>query len=373
MIALRKLAPAWAEAPIRLVAARGLFRGAVARALLLDRNVDFWLGELDRTWSISELRARVVEVIDETHDVKTFVLAPGSGWTTPRAGQFVTIDVEIDGVRLRRCYSLSSAPGDGRVAITVKRVAGGLVSRHLHDHVGPGSVLGLGQPAGDLVLPAIVPPKLAFVSGGSGVTPLMSVVRDLAHRGALGDVVFVHAARSRADVIFGAELEALAARHPGFRLVLRLDDAGAERLDDATLRAVVPDFAERETYLCGPGPMMDAIERLWARTPVARTLHTERFAPARPASTTAPGGVVALRLARSGKTVVAAPGTILEQLERAGERPPSGCRMGICGTCRCTVRAGTVEDVVTGVVSSEPDREIKLCVSVARSDVELAR
>ena len=372
MTALQTTTPAWANAPLRLRAARRLSTSAVARRLFLDRQVDFWLGQLHPAWSLTELRARVVQVIEETHDVKTFVLQPGGAWPGHRAGQYVPVEVEIDGVRVRRCYSIASAPGDARVAITVKRVPGGRVSGFLHDHVRAGAVLGLGAPAGDFVLGDAAGSGLLLLSGGSGVTPGMSMLRELAARGEVRDVVFLHAARSAADVIFRDELRSLDRAHRGLRVILRLDDeALAGPLDEAELRARVPDFAARETFLCGPPGMMDAMERLWAGAGARDRLHLERFVAARPRPATPTEGVT-LRLSRSGRSLPVGPGTVLEQLERAGERPAYGCRMGICQTCRCRKRTGTVLDVLTGAVSSEPDEEIRLCVSVARSDLDLA-
>src|SRR6266545_3524542 len=174
----------------------------VARRLLLDRQAEFWLGEL---------RARVVAVISETPDVKTFVLRPNGAWRGHRAGQHTTIELEIDGVRVRRCYSISSAPGDQLPAITVKRVPGGRVSGWLHDHVQPGHVLRLAPAAGDFVLPERAPQRLLLLSGGSGITPVMSMLLDLATRERISDVVFVHHARAEGDVIFRAALAGLAA------------------------------------------------------------------------------------------------------------------------------------------------------------------
>src|SRR5687767_621537 len=122
------------------------------RRLFLDRQAAFWLDQLHATWSPREIRARVVEVITETPDTKTFVLRPNRHWKGHRAGQYTTVEVEIDGVRVRRCYSIASAPSDAHLRITVKRVAGGRVSPWLHEHVRPGDVLVLGPAAGDFVL-----------------------------------------------------------------------------------------------------------------------------------------------------------------------------------------------------------------------------
>jgi ferredoxin-NADP reductase len=343
--------------------------------LFLDRQAEFWMGELDPVRSLGEPRARVVEVVEETRDTKTFALRPNAAWSGHRAGQYTSVEVEIDGVRVRRCYSISSAPGDAFVSITVKRVSGGRVSTWLHEHVRAGDVLRLGAPAGDFVLPSPTPKKVLLLSGGSGITPVMSMLRDLAACDAIDDVVFVHHARSRADVIFGDELADLAARHAGLRLVLCLDDdaSGPGGFDEAYFATQVPDFGERSTFLCGPTPLMDRAERLWERVGASDLLELERFTPAlRPLPTMPATGGVQVRLRRSARNVVAkGQGSLLEQLERAGERPPHGCRIGICRTCKCRKQSGTVQNLVTGEVSSEPDEEIQLCISSPRSDLEL--
>lgn len=347
------------------------FAGRLVRA----RQVDFWMRELvDPAWSLDTLRARVVDVVPETHDVRTFVLAPNRLWLGHRAGQFVPVSVEIDGARVTRCYSISSAPGDARVTITVKRVPGGRVSTWMHERVRPGDVLTLGRPAGDFVLNPSVRRKLLLVGGGSGVTPLVSMLRDLDRRDAVHDVVFVHAARSARDVIFARELDALAKEHPGLRVVYALDDdPRAGRLDSSALRRAVPDLASRDAMMCGPLGMMSALTPTWTEAGLAHRLKTERFvaAPRPLVPARAPAGKVSLVLA--GRTVEADGGaTLLEQLEAAGERPESGCRMGICNTCVCRKRAGVVENVVTGELSTEPDEDIRLCVSRARTNLELA-
>lgn len=392
MVAASPSAPAGAaSAPLRARAAVRAATLTVARHLTLDRQLDFWMREIDPTWSLHTLRARVVEVIAETHDVRTFVLAPNALWPGHRAGQFVTVEVEIEGVRTQRCYSLSSAPGARHVAITVKRVPGGRVSSWMHDRVRRGDVIRLGMPAGGFTLPATSSarptPKLLLLSGGSGITPVMSVLRDLAGRNAVDDVVFLHAARSRRDLVFARELELLALRHPGLRLSFFLEDDRSRggRLDGEKLDAAVRDLAERDTMLCGPPGMMDALAPRWTGTGLAHRLKTERFAaprlvalPVNDAPNDTPANAQAvprpkLALVRSGRTVVTgSTGTLLEELERAGERPLHGCRMGICNTCLCRKRSGVVEDVVTGAISSEPDEDIRLCVSRARTDVELA-
>lgn len=321
-----------------------------ARRMFLDRQAAFWLAPL------TERRARVLEVIDETPDVKTFVLQPDARWRGHRAGQFVAIEVELAGRRVRRCYSIASAPTSARrFAITVKRVPGGRVSGWLHDHLRPGMSVRVAPAMGAFVVPealAVARPLL-LVSGGSGITPVMSILRDLAVRLAVRDVRFVHYARTRADVAFLAELRTLEARHPGLTVDVILDDVDGG-FDEVRLAALVPDHAARATYLCGPTGLMARVERMWADAGASARLTVERFVAA------------PLAIATGG------PGTMLEQLERAGERPASGCRLGVCHSCTRVKRRGTVENLLTGAISSACDEKIQLCVSVAHGDVELA-
>lgn len=353
------------------------------RRWFLDRHAEFWLRELGTTRSFIAPRARVVDLIDETADTRTLVLAPGRRWPGHRAGQYVPIEIEVDGARVRRCYSISSggaSPGARRIAITVRRVPGGRASTALHQ-LRCGAVVGLGTPAGDFVLDAPVAPKLLLVGGGSGITPIMAMIRDLADRrqGETGHardgrgVIVIHGSRTAAEAIFGAELASLAARFDWLRIHARRDDdVESGRLDTQGLRTLVPDLAEREIFVCGPLGLMEVVTQAARDVGALHRVHQERFvAPA--ARSAGAGGAVTVALLRTGVEVVAAgPGSLLAQLERAGQHPVFGCRMGICHSCRCRKLRGTVEDSVTGVVSSEPDQDIRLCVSLARSDLELA-
>lgn len=340
------------------------------RHWFLDRHAEFWLGQLGSAWSPTELRARVVEVIDETVDTRTFVLAPNRHWPGHRAGQYVAIAVEINGMRVRRPYSISSGasgPGD-RIAITVKRVDGGKVSTWLHERLRAGHVIGLGRPQGDFVAPAALPGAtrpLLFVAGGSGITPVMAILRDLEARKQLGDVVVLHSARTAEDAIFGRDLAVMATQQPGLRLVAHRT-AGVGRLDAVTLAALVPDMATREVYVCGPAGLRELV-----RSVAGERSHEEAFTAPMvclpPQDTTTRTAQL-----RDRRVSLVGGGTVLQQLERAGEQPAYGCRIGVCHTCRCTKKAGAVLDLTTGRISTEPDEEIRLCVSIARSDLELA-
>jgi ferredoxin-NADP reductase len=258
--------------------------------------------------------------------------------------------------------------------ITVKRIAGGRVSTWLHDRVRAGDVIGLGPAQGDFILPQAPPNTLLLYSGGSGITPVMSILRDLDRRDLVSDVVFVHHARSRRDVIFAGELARIAARRPGLRIVLRLDDEldGAPPFDRAWLADTVPDFASRPTYLCGPAGLMAAVEDCWHRAGATGRLHREQFAAAPVTATATDLGRARVTLHRARRTVeLDRNRPLLDALEAAGEQPAHGCRMGICNSCACRKRTGAVRNLTTGDISTEPDEQIRLCVSAPVSDLEL--
>lgn len=343
---------------------------------LLEREVlSYYLQDLNPLWSLTGLCARVVDVIDETHDCKTFVLRPNWQWPGFVAGQNVGVSVEIDGVQQRRRYSMSCAEGTGRqFQITVKRVADGHVSGWLHEHVAVGDVLDLAMPAGDFVLPQLLPQQLLLLAGGSGITPLMSQLKTLLARGYAGDIVLACFVRSPADRIFGAELDALAAEHVNLRVQWCFENDGAggkpERFSARQIARRVPDYSERHSMLCGPAGFMEAVRAHWEQQGLTQQLQFEYFGtpPLNPAA----GGVQAeVLLGRKARSISAAPDKpLLEALEAAGESPAHGCRMGICHECKCRKSSGSVRNILTGAVTSG-EEDIQLCVSVAAGDVTL--
>lgn len=352
--------------------ATSLWRSPWLRPLNDLYAIDDLLAQVHPTWSLGRIKARLRCVVQETPDTRTFVMRPNHIWPGFCAGQHVLVEVEIDAVRHLRAYSLSSVATDGRlVAITVKRQPGGKVSNWLHDHLRPGDVLTLGAPAGDLVLPTSVPPHLLMLSAGSGITPLMSMLRELRARGYAGDVAFVHSCRSHEYAIFGAELEHLAATWPRLRLHLHFSgDAG--RLDVHTLTVLVPDYAACHTLLCGPEGFMATFQEHWRGRGIEDRLRLEHFGV--PAAPLAADGNAALtvRSVRSQQTFTATGAVpLLVEAERAGLRPPYGCRVGICHACQCVKLNGTVENLRTGKVSSEPNEPVQLCITRARSDLVL--
>ncbi len=329
------------------------------------------LADLHPLLSLTQVRARIVKVIDETASAKTFVLTPNALWAGAAAGQFVRVRVEIDGRFVERAYSLCSAPGARRLAFTVKRQEGGLVSNHLHDHAKVGGVLTISQAHGEFVLPEQLPAQMLLLSAGSGITPVMAMLRDLHQRQYQGDVVFLHVCRSQQDLIFAKQLQAIAADYAELGLMLHFDDSQGRFTPKALLQAV-PDLAQRSTWMCGPAGLMDAVHAYWVDEALPLPLYSERFVGTPFLPTTAPGTPVNVEFAASGKrftTVGVEP--LLLQAERAGLTPKYGCRIGICRSCQCVKASGTVENLLTGEISSAPNELIRLCISTARSDVAL--
>lgn len=357
------------QVPLRRRLATGLRNGGALLATPLLPG-DF-LGLVNPLWGERELRARVERVVPEASGAVTLVLRPGRGWAGHRAGQWVRVGVDVDGVLHRRSYSLTAPPRpDGTVSITVSPQRDGLVSGVLV-RARPGDLLRIDQAAGEFVLPAGPSRPLLMVTGGSGITPVMGMLRELAARGELPDVVLVHAARTPDDVIFRDEMRALAAAHPRFRLVEH-HSATSGRLTAEGLCALVPDWRARETWACGPAGLLDAVEEHWAASGVPHLLHTERFRPKLAVPGDPAGGGGAVTFSRSGTTVAADGATpLLDAGEAAGVLLPSGCRMGICFTCVVPLRTGRVRDLRTGRVHGEEGDLVQTCVSAAAGTCEV--
>lgn len=305
--------------------------------------------------SLTNVRARVVRIVDETATTKTFVLQPNALWAGSLAGQFVRVQLEINGRRVERAYSVSSRPGARRIAFTVKRQDQGLVSQHLHTALKAGDVLTISQAMGEFTLPDVLPAKMLLLSAGSGITPVVSMLRDLKARGYQGDVLFLHVCRAPDDLIFANQLQALAAGFSGLRLVVHYD-ASAGLFTPQSLARHVPALGQRSTWMCGPAGFMDAISAYWETQGLESKLFSERFVGAPVLPSTAPGTPVQLTFANSA-TFFTTHGNdpLLVQAERAGLAPKHGCRIGICRSCQCVKTSGTVENLQTGEVSSAPN------------------
>jgi ferredoxin-NADP reductase len=280
----------------------------------------------------------------------------------------------VDGVFHWRAYSLTSDPGrpDGFISVTPKLVDTGVVSPYLVKRARPGDIVRLGGVEGSFVLPDAPPDRALFVSAGSGITPIMSMLRDLDRRDALGDVVHLHSARTPGDVIFGEQLRAMAQRHPGFQLHEQMTGSDGriepERLDD-----LCADWREREAFLSGPADMLEAMTEHWERAGLRDRLHLERFQPIIGQGDGELGEGGTIRFVDSDVEATS-DGTepILVAGEQAGATLPYGCRMGICHTCVGRLCSGRIRDLRTGEVSGTAGEVVRTCVNAPEGPIEIA-
>src|SRR5690349_16660526 len=251
-----------------------------ARAFTTPLVPDDYLEMISPLWSTRELRGRVERICRESGDAVTVEVRPGHKWDGHEPGQYIRVGFDIDGVRHWRAYSLTSEPDrpDGFVSVTPKLLESGKVTPHVHRGLKPGDLVFLSDVEGQFVLPDPPPEKLLFISAGSGVTPIMSMLRSLERQDAMDDVVQIHSSRTPDDVIFGEELRALARGHDGFRLCER-HTASEGRLGPADIERICPDWRERETFASGPGALLDALSEHWDAHGDCERLHMERFQP----------------------------------------------------------------------------------------------
>jgi ferredoxin-NADP reductase len=243
----------------------------------------------------------------------------------------------------------------------------GFLSTHLVGGLAPGTVVRLAAPRGEFVMPDPAPASVLFMTAGSGITPVMSMLRTLARRDQITDVVHLHSAPTESDVMFASELDALQQAHDGYRIRLRSTRTEG-RLDLARLGEEVPDWRQRQTWACGPEGMLDKAEQVWSAAGIAERLHLERFAVSK-AAVHGQGGTV--EFARSGKTVTVDAATpLMDAGESVGIQMPFGCRMGICQSCVVGLVDGHVRDLRTGA-EHEPGSRIQTCISAASGNCVL--
>jgi len=345
--------PRW---PLRLA------RRAVSPALF-----DFWAGRINPLWTLEQPVARLLSRSAASRDAVTLVLRPNAHWKGMRPGQHVMLGVTIGGRRLVRSYS-PTVLADGSLAITVKGIERGVVSRHLATDARPGDIFTLDTAFGEMVLDA-PHESLLLLAAGSGITPMRSMLRALAAQGMPVNVDLLYWARRRDELCFVDELDALAAAHPRFhvRYLLTREDAPDARIDTAALDHVA-GLETRRVLACGPGGFVQAA-RTRLHGSVAR-FDAEAFSA--PVQVDTGEGDVEVRLARSDLTLRLPRGkSLLEGLEAQGIKPRHGCRMGICNTCACGRQSGTTRHTLTGDLSSEPSSQVRLCVSAPGTDLIL--
>ena len=356
--------------------ARTLLGSRAVAALTSPHGVDRYLEIVNPMWAAHEARARLVDIRREVDvpgepPVATLTFQPTSTWAGHRPGQYVQLSVDLPGGRrLTRCFTLSShssRPGE-RFTITMRANPDGEVSRYLVEQAQVGQIVHLGQAEGDFVLPDRVPDHVLFITGGSGITPAMSMLRSLLLRTHRGRITFVHYARSADHQIFREELDEIRAAGYGIDVHLIYPERGGRNFSALELERIVPGFRDVDTWLCGPAPLVEAVRAAYEADGPNDRLRVEYFKPPRVSGIA--GGQ--LRFERTGTASDNDGASILEQAEAAGLTPTFGCRMGICFGCVTTKTEGTVRNLLTGETSSLPDEEIRICVSAPHGDCSVA-
>ncbi|MER8527651.1 hybrid-cluster NAD(P)-dependent oxidoreductase [Mesorhizobium sp. M0494] len=323
-------------------------------------------------------------VIDETHDVKTFVLTPTSDrMFCFSAGQYVLVHLRINGAAVTRSYSVSSPPTRPLdLQITVKRTPGGLVSNWLHDNLMPGDGIEIEGPLGSFNLDDLPHAKSLFLSGGSGITPVMSMLRAFTDRAADQDIRFIHSARTPEDIIFRLELDALAARFPNVKVtcICSQEDAAwrgpTGRIGSQMLLNLVPDLHSRTIFACGPESYMKTARGCLEAIGLARSQYHEESFGGGNSSRSVPASKVSssVRFVRSGIAHDCAPGeTLLEAARQCGVYVPTACQQGVCGTCRIAKLSGEVvmDDVGGLTLEDKSAGYVLACCSRPQGDVLL--
>jgi ferredoxin-NADP reductase len=334
---------------------------------------DDYLELVNPLWSTRELRGRIERIERETSNAVTVLIKPGWEWEGHRPGQYLRLGIEVDGVHHWRAYSLTSDPQrpDGFISITPKLVEAGKVSPFLFNGVRPGTIVRLGGVEGSFVLPEKLPERLLFISAGSGITPIMSMLRDIARRGELDDVVHLHCARTVGEVIFADELHTLDARHAGYRLHEQLTGEHG-RLSPDHLDGLCSDWREREAFVCGPAGLLEAMSGRWKRDGDPERLHVEHFQPDTRVGDGERGQGGTIDFCSSGVQASSdGEQPILIAGETAGAELPYGCRMGICHTCVGRLRSGQVRDLRTGRVHGQPGEMLRTCINAPEGAVEI--
>jgi stearoyl-CoA 9-desaturase NADPH oxidoreductase len=349
------------------------------RALSLIRSFtspllpDDYLELINPLWSTRELRGRIERIEREGPDAVTVLIKPGWDWPGHRPGQYLRLGIEVDGIHHWRAYSLTSDPGraDGCIAITPKLVADGKVSPFLCNRARPGMVVRLGGVEGSFVLPDTPLERLLLLSAGSGVTPIMSMLRGLDRTAQLTDVRHIHSSRTSEGVIFARELRELHARGGGYRLHEQITGEQG-RLTPARLDEICPDWRERETFLCGPAGLLETMTEHWRAQGEPARLHVEHFQPSADLGQGEHGAGGTIRFCNSGIQATS-DGTqpILAAGESAGASLPFGCRMGICHSCVGRLREGQVRDLRTGRVHGAPGELLRTCINAPEGAIEI--
>jgi ferredoxin-NADP reductase len=345
---------------------------SATKALTTPLLPDDYLALLNPRWSTRELTGTVVRVRRETPDATTVVIKPDFPWPGHRAGQYIRLGMEINGIRHWRAYTITADPEhpEGVLSVTVKYTEGGRMSPIFVQQVQPGQKVFIGEVEGEFGIPTPCRDKQLFMSAGSGITPIFSMLREMERRECLTDALHIHSSREPDDMIFGKILRRMAKRQDGYRLH-EIHTGNQPRFAPDQLDELCPDWREREAFLSGPRELIDAVTERYEQEGLTDQLHTERFQPViGEGGGDGTGGTVHFRV--TDCEAKCEPGqSILVGGEEAGATLMFGCRMGICHTCVGRLREGAVRDLRNGEITEASGQMIRVCISAPEGHVEV--
>lgn len=343
-------------------------------------------------------RLKVVGIFSETHDVKTFRLAMPTGEPLPftyEPGQFLTFTLTIpeQGKPVKRSYTIASSPTQrDHIELTIKREDQGLVSRYMHDTVVLSDLLDVKVPSGRFYFNGSDTDNVVLISGGVGITPMMSAVRYLTDQCWPGAIYFLFCARTNNDFIFQQELTYLQARHKNLHVLVSMTRAEGTswmgpqgRFTPQLINDFVPDIVSKEIHICGPQPMMDGVTSMLKELGVPEMLiKTEAFGAAPVAKKSSPSAstatapssdtAITAHFLTSQKTAtMTADETVLEAAEAVDIDIENSCRAGSCGSCMVKLVSGNVEmDVDDGLEEEDKVQGyILACQAIPSTDIEV--
>ncbi|MGB3675649.1 MAG: ferredoxin reductase [Candidatus Nanopelagicales bacterium] len=344
---------------------------SLAQRLTSPLLPDDYLTLIDPLLAQNSLRGRIVSIESHTTRSSTIVIHTARPVPPFQAGQHIGVGVDLNAVRHWRTFSLSGAAPlrpTQTLHVTVKATGSGGVSDHLVNHAKPGDILFLEPPTGEFTLTEGGAESLLMIAGGSGITPLLSMIRTLTVTDTPPYVHLIYSATTRDDMVALAELRDYANTMPWFKLTL-WESAVQGRIDQSALAQIEPDWKDAVAYVCGPAAMLTAVDGWWREARLSDQLKIEQF-QTQLVVVDGEGGTATFS-ASSRTSDAPANEPLLTVGEAAGVLMPSGCRIGICHTCVVPLKSGKVRDLRTGRVHGEPDEPIQTCINAAACDVEL--
>lgn len=355
-------------------ALKAAFNSRLMHRLTYPHRPDRFIELFDPT-AVSDETVGTISAIEHPTERSVRVhIRPNSRWQGSLAGQYVEVSMEINGRRQRRMFSpAQSQHVIGALEFTMAVNPDGRLTRHLKTMANVGDRVVLGDAAGSFHLPSERPAHLVLISAGSGITPVLAMLRTLVDERYTGRLDFIHYCRGPADALYAEALNRLRGTLPGLRIHVIHTRAGGEHFHAGQLQQMVPDYARAHTFVCGPAPLLEATRALFDDDGIAERLHQEAFGLAMPTSGAEAddetGGAVYFQ--RSKRQLDSDGNTLLEQAEKAGLTPEHGCRMGVCFACSCKKTSGRVRDLRTGEISDADEQEIQICVSQPVGPVSL--